>query len=99
MRPRLGNGSHHREILSAGFSSPAAPEPHPTESERENESDNPNQFSILDTSTKLRTGFRFPIVGWTHEQLKPKDSLHLFNSLNRKPVVSYVEPSAIENLS
>ena len=47
----------------------------------------------------LSTGFRFPIGGWTHEQLKPKDSLHLFDSLNRKPVVSYVEPSAIENLS
>jgi hypothetical protein len=31
--------------------------------------------------------------------LKPKDSFHLFDSLNRKPVVSYVEPSAIENLS
>ena len=29
----------------------------------------------------------------------PKDSLHLFDSLNRKPVVSYVEPSAIESLS
>ena len=45
------------------------------------------------------TGFRFPIGGWTHEQLKPKASLHLFDSLNRKPVVSYVEPSAIESLS
>src|SRR6185295_18695378 len=29
----------------------------------------------------------------------PKDSLHLFDSLNRKPAVSYVEPSAIESLS
>jgi hypothetical protein len=29
----------------------------------DNESNNPRQFSILDPSAKLRTGFRFPIVG------------------------------------
>jgi hypothetical protein len=56
----------------------------PAHRERQDDYKKPHPFSILDPSTRLRTGFGFSIIGLRGEESPTKYALHLFGSLNRK---------------